>query len=1118
VKCSRCQHENRSGAKFCEECATPLARACSNCGSQLSATAKFCSECAHPVVAGAALRDRFASPDSYTPKHLAEKILTSKSALEGERKQVTVLFADLKGSMELLADRDPEEARKLLDPVLERMMEAVHRYEGTVNQVMGDGIMALFGAPLAHEDHAVRACYAAIQMQESAKRYAERARPEFGVTLRIRVGLNSGEVVVRSIGSDLRMDYSAIGQTTHLAARMEQLADPGSILLAPHTLALAEGFVQVRPLGPTTVKGLPAPIEVYELAGLTAARSRLQAATSRGLSRFVGRDLEFAQLLRARDQAQQGRGQLVAVVGEPGVGKSRLTFELTHSHVDGWLVLHAGSVSYGKATGYLPVIQLLKTYFSIADHDSSQEIREKLTSKIVSLDRTLEGTLPALLALLDAVGDDPQWTAIDPAQRRQRMLDAVRRLLLREAQVRPLLLIFEDLHWVDSETQAFLESLVESLPTAKLLLLINYRPEYQHAWGSKTYYTQLRLDALPHQNANQLLLTLLGADASVEPLKPILITRTGGNPLFLEESVRMLVETNALTGKPGAHQLVRPVDTIDIPATVQAMLASRIDRLAPEDKQLLQTASVVGKDVPLAPLVSIADLNADDVHRGLARLQAAEFLYETNLFPEPEYTFKHALTHEVAYGSLLQAHRRALHVRIGEALEGIYSNRLDEHTERLAHHAFQGEVWEKAATYALRAGRRAGERSAVREGGRYGEQGLDALAHLPPSRAALELALHLRQLVYHMLFVLGEDTRLAPWAEESVVIADRLGDNSWRARSRNTLANALWFVGNNVQAVEICEQAQALAEAIGDVGIRITTALDMGQICRTVGDYRRGAEALARAVDLLQGDLARNLLERAMYPFVTVRGVLSHCLAELGEFPRATILGQQAMSFAESVQQPASLATAASATAFPLLIRGAFGEAIPRLEQAFEISRQSGIATNYPTYAARLGQAYATDGRPGEALGLFQDALARAPGLPLHELSIMLHVSEGYLFAGRQEDALAIARRALDLARARSERGSEARALWLLGELASRLEALEAQQAEERYRQAIPLAVELGMRPLVAHCHLGLGKLYRRTGQREQAQEHLTTATTMYREMGMTYWLEQAEAEIKDVA
>ena len=548
------------------------------------------------------------APHAYTPPHLAEKILTSRSALEGERKQVTVLFADLKGSMELLADRDPEEARQLLDPVLERMMAAVHRYEGTVNQVMGDGIMALFGAPIAHEDHAVRACYAALAMQEAIRRYSDEVRRGHGLEVQIRVGLNSGEVVVRAIGNDLHMDYSAIGQTTHLAARMEQLAPPGSIRLTAETLRLAEGWVQVTPLGPVPVKGLPDPVEVCELVGAGPARTRLQAFAARGLTPFVGRQAELAALHQALEQAGAGHGQVVAVIGEPGVGKTRLFHEFTHaSRTQGWLLLESSSASYGKATPYLPVIDLLKAYFQIEDRDDGRRMREKLTGRLLTLDPALGPTLPAFLALLEVPVEDPHWQALDPSQRRQRTLDALKHLLLRESQVQPLLLVFENLHWIDAETQAFLDGLVESLPAARLLLLVNYRPEYQHGWGHKTYYTQLRLDPLPPASAEALLQSLLGDDAGLEPLKQRLIERTQGNPFFLEESVRTLVETQVLVGEPGAYRLAKALPSIQVPATVQAVLAARIDRLPPEEKQLLQTAAVIGHEVPLALLQAIAE-------------------------------------------------------------------------------------------------------------------------------------------------------------------------------------------------------------------------------------------------------------------------------------------------------------------------------------------------------------------------------------------------------------------------------------------------------------------------------------------------------------------------------
>src|SRR6266498_856020 len=576
MKCPRCQHENPAGVKLCGE---RLESACPACGASNPPGNKFCGQCGAALVQ-APSATKFTSPETYTPKHLAEKILTSKAALGGERKQVTVLFADMKGSMELLADRDPEEARKLLDPVIEHMMEAVHRYEGTVSNLMGDGIMALFGAPLAHEDHAVRACYAALKMQESVKRYADGVRRTEGVPIQIRVGLNSGEVVVGAIGNDLKMDYTAIGQTVHLAARMEQMATPGSILMTADALQLAEGYVQVKSLGPVNVKGLTEPVEVYEVTEVGAARSRLQAAAARGFTRFVGRTAEFETLCQALDRVRTGHGQLVALVGEPGVGKSRLFWEFTHSRrtVD-WLILESGSVSYGKATAYLPVIDLLKAYFAIEDRDDVRKIREKVTGKLLTLDKSLEPTLPAFLSLLDVTVEDEQWQTLDPPQRRQRTLEAIKRLLLRESQVQPLILVFEDLHWIDSETQAFLDSLSETLPTARLLLLVNYRPEYQHAWGNKTYYTQLRIDPLPPESADELLAGLLGDHAGLRPLKQILLNRTEGNPFFLEESVRTLVETKFLVGERGSSRLEKASESTQVAATVQAVLAARIDRL-----------------------------------------------------------------------------------------------------------------------------------------------------------------------------------------------------------------------------------------------------------------------------------------------------------------------------------------------------------------------------------------------------------------------------------------------------------------------------------------------------------------------------------------------------------
>jgi len=1051
--------------------------------------------------------------------NLAEKILTSRAALEGERKQVTVLFADLKGSMELLADRDPEEARKLLDPVIEQMMDAVHRYEGTVNQVMGDGIMALFGAPLAHEDHAVRACYAALRMQDSVRRYSEQLRRAQGVEAQIRIGLNSGEVVVRSIGSDLRMDYTAVGQTTHLAARMEQLATPGTVRLTGETVRLAEGYVEVRSLGPIPVKGLADPVEIFDLTGAGQARTRLQAAALRGLTRFVGRDAEVEHLRRVLDRAAGGHGQVVSIVGEAGVGKSRLTYEFTHSHrVQDWLILEASSVSYGKATSYLPVIDLLKGYFKIGNRDDHRDMHAKVLGRVLSLDRALESLLSPLLALLDVPVEDGSWQALDPPQRRRRTLEAVRRLLLRESQVQPLLVVFEDLHWIDSETQALLDSLVDNLGSARLLLLVNYRPEYQHAWGSKTAYSQMRLDALSTQHAGELLDVLLGADPSLGPLKELLVRR--GNPFFLEETVRTLVETKALEGLPGRYRLTQPLQSLQVPSSVQTILAARIDRLSSEDKRLLQTASVVGKDVPFALLQGIAELSDDMLRGALDRLQAAEFLYESSLFPDLEYTFKHALTHEVTYGSLLADRRRALHSAVVETMEGVYAGRLPEHAERLAHHALRGEVWDKAVTYFREAGAKAAVRSAYREAVTCFEQALAALPRLPGTHERLEAAIDLRFDLRTSLLPLGQLEKGLEYLREAEGLARTLDDPRRLAWASAYMISSCWLTGRLTDALTFAQTAQAIADTLGDLRLKVVANQYLAATLWNVGDYQAAMDLFRKVTESLKGDLSRERFGQALLPSVFARRYLAHALAERGEFDQSIAEAEEGLRIAEAADHPFSLGQAYLVLGYIHVVKGEFDQAVPLLERALAMSRDWNIRLLSPSCMGFLGYTYALSGRLAEGLALLADAMtAFESGVAtvFHSL-VAAHAGEACILAGRSQEAHRHAERALTLARRRGERGDEAYALRLLGEIHSQETPPDDGAAETRYRQAMTLADHLGMRLLVAHCQFGLGTLYRRTEKREQAQEHLTTATAMYREMGMTYWLEKAEAEIRDLA
>ncbi len=1125
MQCPKCQVENREDVRFCVECGSKLELTCSSCGANLPPDWKFCGECGAPLTpALQPSQQKFASPDSYTPKHLAEKILSSKSVVEGERKQVTVMFADIRGSLELIASSDPEEAREILDQPIRLMMDAVHRFEGTVNRVLGDGIMALFGAPLAHEDHAVRACFAALAMQEGVRAFAEQARREYGLEIQVRVGLNSGEVVVGSIANDLSMDYDVVGVTAHLASRMEQLALPGTIRLTPDTLRLAEGFVEVKSLGPVPVKGLSERIEVYELVGSSGARTRLQAAVARGLTRFVGRQDELVTLGDTLNRAGDGHGQVVAVIGEPGVGKSRLFLEFTGSHrTQAWLILEGSSVSYGKATAWFPVIGLLKSYFGIQDRDGIRAIREKVTGKVLTLDETLKPLLPALLTLFDISAEDVGWQALSPPQRRRQILNTLKTLFLKESNVQPLVLVFEDLHWVDDATQALLDTLIESLPTARILLLVNYRPEYQHGWANKTYYTQCRIGPLPVRNAEELLATLLGGDDSLEPLKRTLIERTEGNPFFLEECVRSLIEVGALAGTPGAYSMFTDVKAVEVPATVQGILNARIDRLAVEDKQLLQTAAVIGKDVPYILLEAISDLPEDDLRRGLANLQVAEFLYETRLFPDLEYTFKHALTHDVTYTGLLQERRKMLHQRIAESIETILADRLGEQLERLAHHYTEAGLAEPAIGYWHRAGQRAVERSANREAIKHLTNGLELLETLPdtPERSRRELELQISLGVS----LLATEGAGSPEVGRVYSRARELGQQFRKTPEHFAAVWGLWRFyqrcGELHIARDLGEELLDLARRQPDPGLLLQAHHAQWTTLNNLGEFTSVQEHSKQGIALYSMDEhhTQAFLFGGHDPCVCAHTQSSWSLWVLG-YPDQALDGQnEALALAHELEHPFSLALAISHAAYIYCLRREVQALQECTKGLLELATEQDFADHLAmgTYLQSWAEMHQGSGqRNTTRLRQVWDSRGATVGSEGQFLTAV--VAEIFGLDEQVEVGLRLLAEALEKSEKGGERYWEAELHRLTGELLVLVSKGNTSKAETCFHKAIDVARGQRAKSLELRAATSLARLWQRQGKQAEAAEVLAPVYEWFTEGFDTLDLKEAKTLLQEVS
>ena len=1102
MRCRHCQTDNAIDSRFCDGCGASLTLACNGCGAQARASARFCSQCGNRLggdrpggdrpgsdrlgsdrlggdrlggdrlghragvdrpnldrTGGAAFEAPAVQPPTALTRHIDE----------GERKQVTVLFADIRGSTALIEALDPELAMGLLDPAIAAMAHAVQRFGGTVNRIQGDGLMALFGAPAASEDHAARACLAGQAILAAVAAQVSATLPNgLDSALEVRVGIHSGEVVIRSVGLD-PSDYDAVGVTVHLAHRIEQRAEPGSVCLSARTALLAHGTVDLEPLGEHVMPGIVGPVELFRLLSAHERPAWEVRAAAGAMTSFVGRSSEMRLLETALGRAGLGRGQVVTLTADAGLGKSRLVHEFLKRLPPGvWNVLSAAAMGHGQGTPYRLAADILRVLLGVDRSDPLSEIVRKLAHSLAVLQLADIAEAAPLESLLDLPIADPEWARLSPDSRRERMLPALRLVMLRSSAVRPLLLLVEDLHWADPQSEALLEALVDGLGAARVMMVVTSRPGRQPGWagrGNRSYCAGMSLGPLAPAAAEALLEQLLGSGAELAELRARIVSQSDGTPLFIEELARALIEQGIVVSEPPTLRLTRKADSVQIPASVQAVLSARIDQLPTERRRLLQVAAVIGKDVPRDILAAMAELPETTLATTLSALQSAEFLYEVNLAGGIEYTFKHALTRAVAYEGMLRRQRRELHARVLAVMEAKASDRAAEFTEVLADHAMRGEVWVRAAELAFQAGRRANARSAWPEAVTFFEQSLAALGHLPESRETLGLGIDIRLGLRVALGPLLELDRVVRLLDEASELAAKLDDPARTAQIDVSRCVFETILGSLDSAVAAGERSLRSAARLADSGPLLNASYALAQAHWFAGDFPASLKVLEANLATVRGPM--RLSQTGMTGTVSVLylSCLSKTHAITGDFVSALALAEEAQSIADETRKPYDLTYARLAAGFAHLIAGAHELAAVDLESALAHCRDGGVPLLVPSVARYLGRAHAELGRHKEAHSLLDEALLACHAQRMVALTVWCGLASGatHLASEAHEPALSMLTTTLELADRHAYRPAAAHGLHLVAR--TRLARGETVKGFAALDAAESLSRALGMQP-----------------------------------------------------
>jgi len=1090
MKCPKCQAKNRPEAYFCKACGNRLEVSCPACGNINTPHSRYCDKCGHD------LRESDDCP-----------------AIEDERKLVTVLFADVVNYTSISYRLDPEQVHEIMNGCVGILMDEIRRYGGIINQFTGDGVMALFGAPVAHEDHAQRACHAALAIDGALEGYREKVERDYGVEFRMRMGLDSGLVVVGSVGDDPRTEYTAVGDATNQAFRMQGMAEPGRVVVSGHTQRLARDFFEFESLGKVPIKGKEERQEVFELHRAGTVETRIEAAATKGLTRFVGREREMEFLRQAYEKVREGSGQVVGIVGEAGVGKTRLILEMKKSlPVGEHTLLEGGCLHYSGQTPYLPILDVLKSYFDLNETDSEATVKKKLRGKIRELDETILGVLPALHEVLSLEVEDEEHLRLGPQQRRERGFEAIRDLLIRESRRKPLVLTLEDLHWVDKTSQEFLDYLIGWLQSARILLILLHRPEYAHTRGGKSYYSRIRVDRLSAEGSAELVEALLGPGEVAPELRGLILDRAAGNPLFVEELTFSLLESGSIKKEDTRHVLSGNPSEIQVPETIQGIIASRLDRLEDGLKRIVQVASVIGSKFAFGILETITG-SGEDLKGSLLDLQGLEFIYEKGHSPELEYTFKHALSQEVAYNSLLLKRRKDLHDRIGHAIERIHEDRLEDVYEMLAHHYSRSENTVRAHRYLTLSGDKAASIYSGWEALGFYREAIQSLDTLPETEETKKQKLKVYLSMLNALWFLNYPGGSLEILENAERLSRELGDE----RSLATVYGRMGFYhtlkGNLLLGIEYCEKCSNGAEGTEAIEAMAQMA---GETCFThfaAGDYLRVVDTAGRVLQLLgehRGD------KDSVFPRFNVYSQLSgfcgSSMGFLGRFDEARAVLQMGLENAFELDDKYGIGFVEFFHAAIFFWQGDGENTVAHAQKAIKAAEEIGVELWLGVARSLLGAGQLFLGRHETARSHIETGLETqkergiAVLLPVcYCVSAVVHSTLGDLRTARER-----AVESLKLAQEFGTRAYEGWARMLLGSSLWKLNPTETHFAEEQLCQGISILEELETRPWSAQGYLFLGELFAHAGQGEKALENLKQAEEMYREMGLDsrhYWL-----------